>query len=417
MIKKNLYNLFSLAIIQGSNAVLPILIFPFILKTMGSDMYSDIVISEAIILIIFTIIVYSFDISGVGDTSHLTIEEDKEKLSYLFSKITIIRILILVFFFIFFLILSFFTDNLIVKLTLFWFLFPLSYVLQSSYLFQGLEKNYDAVCFILFSRLITVYVIYSYINENSDSYLVPLVIGISYFIGSISILLYILFKYKLSFVTISVDEIKATLKEGKEIFFGNTSVLLFRGSNIFILSLLNENTLLLSAYSLAEKYIKSTQALISPINQFFFPKITKSIKHKQTANIEVLLIILKTLRFQLFIILTIILSIFLYNDLLINLLLTESNSNYLENTLYYFLIMTPALIIGPINFMLGSVGLNNLNEKAYYSKSIIFTGLLGITVTFILCILFDTIGTSIGFVLSEFILLVFILNKYLRKRG
>ncbi len=54
-----------LAVIQGANAIFPVLIFPFIMLSVGTDLFSKIVLSEALAMYVLIFSLYSFDIISV----------------------------------------------------------------------------------------------------------------------------------------------------------------------------------------------------------------------------------------------------------------------------------------------------------------------------------------------------------------
>jgi PST family polysaccharide transporter len=71
-----------------------------------------------------------------------------------------------------------------------------------------------------------------------------------------------------------------------------------------------------------------------------------------------------------------------------------------------------SIFFGVLNFMYGTLGLNHLGQKRYFAKSIVITGSISLLTLLVFTKYFSVYGTATNFVLSELILLVFILNKY-----
>ncbi len=411
MLKKNILNLVSLTAIQGSNAVLPIIVFPYVLKTIGSDLYSRVAISEALMFIVYAFVLYSFDINGVSEIVRLK-NKTKKDISKIFIKITVIRLIIFSTFTIFIYIVNIFINSLSLYLLMIWMLLPLSYILQSSYFFQALEENLFLSVFVFISRALCIILIFVFINSGNDVYLVPLIIGSSYLFGGICSFIYIIYKYKISFQKITIQEIKKSFYDGKEIFSGNISVLLFRGSNIFILEFLTSNSIFISAYSISEKIIKSIQALSNPVNQYLFPKIIQKLTDTNGASFDTLKLISKQSIIQFIWIFIIFTTLFFtmipFKKELSHLI------NFKDIDLIYQLIfiMSPAILFGTANFIFGSIGLNHLNERYYYAKSVIFTGFASIFISFMLIYLFGIHGASVSYLLGEIILFLLIMKKF-----
>ncbi len=410
--KKDFKNLISLSSIQISNAFLPLVIYPYILKTIGADNYAKVTVSEAISLIVLAFVIYSFEINGVSKVAGLDLKKDTKKISYIFSNIFFSRLGIFIFCLIITFLLAPFLEKELLLLLLCWMLVPLSYLIQSLWLFQALEKNESAAIFTLLSRLLSLGLIIFIIKVPSDFYLVPLIIGLCNLLGSLLSLFFILIKFKIKFFPVSITTIKYFFSNGKHIFLGNMSVTLYKGCNVIILSLINSSPVAIATYSMAEKLIKSLQATTRPLNQLFFPKVIRLIKNFNSPDIKVCKDIFKLIIPQIIVLLVLsIIVVFGY-------IFLNKYSAILKNfpdkdeIAYLFLIMVPSVFFGICNFMFGSAGLNYLNEEKYLFRSIFAVGIFSAVICVILSSVLSNIGAAISFTVSEFILLILILKRY-----
>lgn len=411
MKRKELINFLSLFVAQGSNAILPILVFPIILSRLGNLAYSKIVITESIIFIPYAFILYSFEVNGVSKIVNYRIEDKIKHISSLFSQVLIIRLVIFILSLLCIIISGFFIDQVDLYLLLIWLMFPLSYIFQNSYFYLGYQNNLPLAVLILFSRLICFGLIYYYLNKNSSIYLAPLFIGLSFIVGGLLSFLYIVLKYNIKLSLPNFKDLKYQIIEGKEIFFGNISVLLFKDINVLIISFITKDPNLISSYSIAEKIVKSLQASIRPINQYFYPKGLILINNFKEPNYIAFREIFKVTKTQLMLILSIILSFFIAIYILQNYnLLSFLNDN--KESIILISIMIFSVFFGVLNFMYGTLGLNHLGNKRYFAMSIFFTGLISLVTLMVFTKYFSIYGTAINFVISEIILLVFILNKF-----
>lgn len=411
-VKNNSLNLFSLIAIQGSNAVLPLLVFPFVLSKIGSDNYSEVVVSEAIMFIIYAFVLYSFEVNGVSKAVNLITEKDYIGLSHLFTKVLLVRLLIFLLGVLVVLCSYFFVSETFFILLLTWMLYPLSFIFQSSYFYLALEKNFDLAIVVVLSRILCLGLIYYFINESSNNILIPIIIGGTYFIGGIVSFLVAIYKYKITLLKVNKKEIKQILLEGKEIFLGNISVLLFRDFNVLLLGMLTQNSIAISSYSIAEKIIKSLQASIRPLNQFFFPKGVKLLKGYTDPNRRIFFLIGKVTIIQLlallFIVTSLSLSLYLFKDSFVT-LRDYPNINLIIS---FCSIMVGSIFFGVMNFMYGTLGLNHLNGKKYFAFSIFLTGIISVTLSFFLIRIIDGYGAAISFIAAELVLFIFVVKRY-----
>ena len=194
--KKASLNLLYLTVIQVSNAVLPLIVFPHILGVLGAERYSDIVLSESIMFVLYAFILYSFEVNGVSDIVGIEDKESTKELSLVFSKVLTVRLLILGAFLILILLAGLFIETSFFYLLLAWMLYPLGYILQSSYFFLAVEDNFFLAVSVLSSRIMAVLCIFFFVNKIELGYLVPLIIGVIFVFAGLCSFIYAINKYK-----------------------------------------------------------------------------------------------------------------------------------------------------------------------------------------------------------------------------
>lgn len=412
MKNKDYFNIISLASIQVSNSLLPLFIFPFILKKVGPELYSKLVTTETVSIVVLSFIIFSFEINGVSKLIGLNIKVDNNKVSQIFSGVFYTRLLIFIGCTLVVLFTFLFLESQTVYIMLGWLLIPLSYILQSLWFFQGTENNSIVAFFTISSRLLSLVFISLLIKTPHDYFLVPLVIGGCYLLGGCLSLVYILLFLKIKLIQIRLSEIVLLIREGKEIFIGNMSVLLFRDLNVFLMSLLSANTVAISVYSITEKFIKGLQATTRPLNQFFFPRVIAQLKNINSPNKVALKIIIKQTTPQLLVLLMLVVVIFLGFNWVDNYTTFLKDYPLKYKIFNLFLIMVISVFFGVINFMTGSAGLNFLNEKKYFYRSILIVGVISILFCSLTIPLFQEYGVTLSFVFSEMCLFGFIIRKY-----
>ncbi|WP_442964312.1 oligosaccharide flippase family protein [Pseudomonas sp. KNUC1026] len=192
MRRRELKNLAALILIQAAGAVLPILVFPYLFHIMTAEAFSQLVLSESISLIVVSIVLYSFEVTGVSRIIRLSMEKDPAGVSQHFSEVFWTRLALWAI-----CILAISAAGIVVKPDLIWSilgwsLIPLGYIFQSSYFYQGTEDNVPHCVAVLISRAMAVCSVYAAsLFWSSPAYLAAS-IGLCYLAGGLLSLAYLM---------------------------------------------------------------------------------------------------------------------------------------------------------------------------------------------------------------------------------
>nr|WP_255459361.1 MULTISPECIES: oligosaccharide flippase family protein [unclassified Cupriavidus] len=411
---KHTRNLLSLVMIQGSNAALPLLVFPYVLGVVGAQHYADIVVTEAFSVLLITVILYSFEIDGVAAVTGLRPERDRAQLSKIFSRILVLRMTLF----------TVAAPMLVAGLSLFrpelthiaawWMLIPLSYALQPTWLYQGLQANgIPAVCTLL-SRAVAVVLILLLVKRPDDFLLVPAIMGVMYALGSVAMLAFAMAGLGIRPTRVRWGELMQMIRAGKEIFLGNVGVALYRDSNVLLLGFLGLHGAPIAAYSLAEKTTKAVQAVIRPLNQLFFPKAVLVTQAANSPNRDVFVRLLRLTWPQLGALVTIWLALMAAVPILRQHVPAIGQIQELDQVMLFMSLMALGTLFGVCNFMFGSAGLNTLGQKRALLGGILFAAVVSVIATATLGGVYGAIGAAISFTLSEGVLFATIARKYYR---
>ncbi|MFC6337425.1 oligosaccharide flippase family protein [Pseudomonas sp. CCM 7891] len=414
-VNANLINGLSLVSIQGANALFPLLVFPFLLTVLGKDAFAELVVAEAMAFYVLTVCLYSFDTSGVHSIIEARKQGGASAEAECFFNILGTRIALFV---VSALPLAgayhVFADGSLTVL-LAWLCFVLGMILQCNYYFQAIESNGLLAAFVLISRFCAVLAIYFFVDGAEDILLASMILAGSFLASGIAAFIFLLCRFGVgSMRSASAKAIISLLGEGRHLFFGNISVVLFRGANVLILTGVS-NTAAVSTYAVAEKVVKSIQALARPLNQLFMPKAVKAwsllaLEHK--TNLQAFDLIWKSTRIQIclmFFVLPIgVLAI--YTSHILGFL-----PGFSDEVIILIALMAPAVIFGVANAMFGAVGLTLIGAQSYFATTVFAVGtsifLFSLTVSYF----FDAFGAALAFVLAEILLLISFVWKYLRK--
>ncbi|WP_186729078.1 oligosaccharide flippase family protein [Sphingomonas panacisoli] len=413
--KKDLLNLASLTCIQGSNALIPLIMFPFLLHTLGASIYADLALAEALSLLVLAVVIFSFEIIGVSELVRFRESGDRVAIDNLFSGVLYIRLLLFLaaaVVAIGFYVLALGKSWSIITL---WTFVPLAYVFQSAWVYQGFERNFPLAVFTVLSRIAALSLILLLVHGTDDAILVPGILGTTYLIGGLISFGYAIRHEGLRVHRISGGTLIAMAIDGKEIFFANIAVSVQRDLNVLILGIVGIPAQSLAAYSVAEKLTKSLQAIARPLNQLFFPKAIRAIRTDVTPTWHVARKISRHTLPQVGVVASILLVLTISYLVIRHYALIVIPYNNVDEILRYLSIMAPTVVFGIASYMFGSIGLNYLGGRAYFLAVILVTGTVSGALCFVLAHWIGAYAAAICYASAEVATMLATLMRYGRK--
>lgn len=411
-INLNVVNGFSLMAIQGANALFPLLVFPFLLGVLGTDAFSTLVVAEAVAFYVLTICLYSFDTSGVQYILEAKKNGGGRAEAGCFFNILGVRVFLFLISALPLCVIYYFYMEEGFAVFLVWLFFALGMVLQSNYYFQAIESNWLLAVVVVISRFFAVLAIYLFVENSADLLLASLILVGSFLVSGGAAFFSLIQKFGFSELkAVNFKSIFYLLSEGKHIFVGNASVALFRGANVLILAGVS-NASAVSSYSLAEKIIKSIQALARPLNQLFMPKAVKAwsmLAHDKKTKLEAFGIIWKNTRVQIALMLLVlpisVVSIYVAHDF-------KYLPGFTDYSIFLIALMAPAVIFGVANAMFGAVGLSLIGAQTYFAAAVFSVGVTMFLFSLVASYLLGASGAAIAFVMGEALLLISFVWKF-----
>jgi PST family polysaccharide transporter len=397
--KRLINNFLSLAVLQGTNYILPLITFPYLVRVLGPSNFGLIAFSQALINFFVVLTDYGFNLSA---TKQIAVNRDsKENISSIFSTVFLIKSIFATFYF-FILVAIVFS---IEKLSQDWDLYLISYgmVIGSAlfpvWFFQGMENMKYISLLNICSKMISTVAIFLFIKEENDYLFVPLFNSLSaILVGTISVM--IVFRKFNVIITFRSFRERATkhIIDGWHVFISMIAINLFTASNTIILGLFTNNTIV-GYYASGEKIVKAIQGLLTPVAQTVYPYINSlAAKSKEAAFTFIKKILLLICSITLLVSAT----LFLSADFMVPLILGHEYTNSI-------------IVVKILSLLPFMVGLSNLfgiqtmltfNMKKEYSKIYISAGLLNIALALTLVPFLKYIGTGICVIVTEIIIVI-----------
>jgi len=364
-------NFFSLSILNGLNVLLPLVTLPYILRVIGAERYGMYSYVFVVIQYIVLLDTYGFNFSVTKQISQY--RDDVKYInriynSVIFSKLLIATAVSIVVF-------AFspwiFHSEMERKMFFLGLGMVLGDIFTPIWLFQGMEKMKYITIVNAMSKILFTILVFIVIKSADDFYLLILLNSVGYLMAGVLSLILARRQFNLRLRLASLKDVAYQMKDGVAVFGSTLGMNLYRNANILILKQFVPNEVV-GIYSAAEKVIKGFQSLINPAAQAIFPHFSFQFKNKSNGE-KILLLKRVTLPFAA-IVGCVAVVVFVFSPQITNIL---CGAEFADSSVLVRW-MVAVLFFGEINYMIGIVGLINMNRKTYFFFAVLVTGIFSV---------------------------------------
>ena len=272
-------NVMSLGIIRGFDLIIPLIITPYLVHTVGLNNFGLLAFSMSIAVYFGTVIQYGFNIITVREISRA--KNDTEKISKIYSStITANWILAASCLGIFLIGINFFNNlngnNLIYYSSIF---FIIMQSIFPTWLFQGIERMHFIAIINFGTKLLYLFSLFIFINNPEDYIYVHFMNGCAMAFSVIASILIIRFNIGIHYVKPSFGEIKSVYKRSFSAFLSHLFPVLYSNSTTFLLGLFS-SPIILGSFSAASMIVEALISIGRIISSAVFPYLSRNIsKH------------------------------------------------------------------------------------------------------------------------------------------
>lgn len=267
-------NLKYMTILELFVVVSPLITYPYLTKTLGSEVFGLVI--TASIIASFAIIFVNFGFRNISAKDVSIHRDNREKLSEIVSSIFIIRICLWIISFAIYSLIVFLTPLYNEHMSLFLLSFGVTFnnLLFPHFFFQGIEKMKFITFIDVIIRTTFIVLIFIFVRNQADYILVPLFKLIGFLGGGVISLYVIFFKEKISFKIPDLSILKSYIIDALPIFSTQIiSSIKDKVSYVLLGAFVGMHEVVI--YDLGYKF---TQILSKPstiIGRVFLPKIAK----------------------------------------------------------------------------------------------------------------------------------------------
>jgi len=388
----------SLSALQGVNLILPLILLPYLVRTLGMELYGLIAFSTAFVFYFQVITDYGFNLTA---TREIALHRNNQpKIIEIYNSVMIIKSFLLIACFIIMTIIVFSFKILRDNYEIYYLTYGIviGNVLLPTWLFQGMEKMEYMTILNFISKVSFTTLIFVFVTKKEDYLLVPIFTSAGYIISGLLSFSIIKKSFKIEFSKQSIKILKTYIKDGWYVFLSQLKITFFSSSNILILGIFTGNVEV-GYFSSAEKIIRTLSAFHTPVVNAMFPYISKNIRITPVKIINQIHKVAKLGAIAYIILLSI---LFIYSENII-FLMFDALLPPVVITLRIILIIPLCVFL---NNLFGTQILLNIGKDKLFFRVLLFTALINMLLVFPLTYFYSYIGTSISMLFSEVFLLI-----------
>ena len=405
--KQVIENFFSLSILNALNVALPLVTLPYILHVVGKANYGVYSYVYAVVQYVILFSTYGFNFSATKQISQC--RDDKQMVTRIYSAVTACKGLIAIVLSVVLLLLSrwVFKDAIGTWMFVYGLGMIVGDVFTPVWLFQGMEKMRYMTIVNASSKILFTILIFLLVRVSDDYQLLIFLNSCGYLLSGVLSLILVRRQFRLHLRFTRWSDIVLQLREGSAVFGSTFGMNLYRNANIIILKQFVADDVV-GVYSAAEKVVKGFQSLISPAAQALFPHLSLRFKG-QPVRAQMRLLSKVSVPFTA-VVLVVTAGVYLFAPLISDILCGKDFSASVP----LIRIMTLVILFGEVNYLVGIVGLINMDGQRYFFQSVLITGVFSVVFMLLMTPRYGGSAAAWAMSLSEMLLFLLCLFSIYR---
>jgi PST family polysaccharide transporter len=386
-------NFLSLSTLEVVNYIIPLMTLPYLVRVLGPAKFGAVAFAQALVAYFVILTDYGYYLSGPRQIS--INRNDTLEVSRIFSRILIIKCLLMTITFLVLIIIIFTVPRFTSDKFLYIFAFGnvVGDLLFPTWFFQGMERMKYITMLYLVAKLFFLVAIFVVVRTQEHYVYVPLLNSLGLIIAGIISLVIIRRYFHIQLLLPPMMDIKRELKNEWHFFVSTLSMSFYTYSGVFILGLVAKETYV-GYYSAAEKLIRAVQRLLWAGSQSVYPHINRLAAASKKGALRFLR------KFSLVFVASFLLAsimIFVLADFIVRILL---GPQYLDSVVVLRILAILPFIISVGN-VFGVQTMLAFDLKEVFSRILFITASVNLVLVVILSLLYQHIGASIAAVVTE----------------
>jgi len=399
---KVLSNYIYLLLIQGTNFILPLITFPYLVRTLHLEKYGVVMMAGSLMVFMNIFVDFGFNISATREVS--IIRNDKKKLSAFYWNVFYTKLILLFISFIILYLLTLIVPKLQSERQVFLLSFGvvIGQNIFPAWFFQGIEKMKVITLMNVLAKIIFAIAIFLFIKLPAQYIFVPVLNSLGFLIaGTLGFLISLRY---IHYIKPQKSVMKSFFGENKSLIASNFATSIYTSGNTFILGLIGGDEMA-GIYSSMEKLVMAFKTLYTPLYQAMFPWLASKPKEKIIQFIEYLKKPVALSGLLIF------LLIFIFANLILNIVY---NNKVITSYSNVFRILGLIAFFAALNMMYVSLAFPALKKYNYRMIPMVTGGVINFILAVAGAYLFGIYGVAVAVVLAELSILL-MANYYFKK--
>lgn len=280
-------NFLSLYLLQGLNYLIPMAVFPYLIRVLGVGTYGLVAFSQAFAQYFVVLTDYGFNFSATRYIAKH--REDSDEIRSMFWQVLIIKASLGVLGVVILLAVVLLVPRFRLDAPFFlWaYLYVVGTILFPQWYFQGIEKMRYISIFTGTAKIVSACLLFIFVHHPKDGLLAVIIqsggMVLAGLLGFATAIRELGFRVTVSKPT----QILATLSDGWHLFLSTAAISLYTNTNLVLVGLIAGNVEA-GYFSAADKLVRAASGLISPATQAFFPHINVLIAQSRDLALRVI---------------------------------------------------------------------------------------------------------------------------------
>lgn len=397
-----------LYILQIVDKIVPLMIIPYLMITLGAEKYGYIGFATAIVNYLLLIIEFGFNLSATKRVA-VAKEQGRQELSDVFFSTILAKVLLLIVATVIILPIVLFSSSLRIYFNTILCTYPLvlGATLNINWLYQGIGKIKIAAIVTSFCKILVLPLVFIFVTTPADYNWAAFIQSSVYFLSSVVTIILLYRMHLIVRVKTTLQNVILSIKDSYPLFLSSVATSVYTQLFTLILGLMS-TPIAVGRYTAAERFMRSVCfAIYSPVSMAFYPKIS-SLSYINRDNAKRLFSKLVVFMFILMLLLSLLLYIF--TEPIVSLL----GKDYLgiETLLRIVSFVPVAIALGAIYGQMGLIAMGNQKSKLEFRKVYFMAAPFSLLMVTFLAYLYSDIGAAVALLLTEYFVFFFMLRNY-----
>ncbi len=401
-----IFNIGYLFILQALNFIIPLLLLPYLLKTLGPEKFGIISLAQAIAAYFTLLVDFGFNLSAVQRIAVNRNNVDEMFRIFWGTMYAKASICVICFFLNVILIYTVKEFYAIKEVIYIFFSTVIGLAIVPIWFFQGVERVKLVTIINVTIRILILPLTFIFVKKPGDYYISAIIQSACIVISGIISFCFVFRYYPIKLYRFNIKSILIEVKESWPVFVSNVAINIYSSSFVIILSFYSSKTAI-AYYSTSDKIARALASLILlPVTQAVYPKISYLVTINRAKAIH---LFKKTAIVASLILLGGCIMLFFFSSIIIN---------FLGASYYNMLPLLKLMSIAPLLICMGGIfgqaGLLAFGDKKGFRDIILLCGSVSLVVVLILTMLFKEYGTAISMIITEFLVLLLMYRRCLK---